>query len=426
MRAARRLRCAGPCVVAVSLLIGLGAARTATAAQWYAIPAVRMQTGYADNPRFATSNRESTEIFDLAPTLEVGARAARWGAAVVGGMHLRRYPGASELNRNDKSANVFSHYDGQRLSWRLDGSYIQTSILGITQPLGPQTALVQFQSQRATGTANPSLTWQVTPTDLLRASYLFEDTSYQDSALLGLSSYRYQRGSLTYQHDLSARLQVFAIPSYSVFDVSAIGFQSRTVGLRFGVTRVFSPTLSATVSAGGRRTKSQGVRQVPEGFFINFRGRPVFIRTGIRRVDVSSLNTGITADASFTKRLERGALTGSFTRALTPGGLGTEVEMNDLSLALNRPLTRRLTGNLSLHLLRVRTVGVTGTTTRRRADRDYARLSPSLRWKWTRQAAVDLSYAYTWIRIQPSRRIARDNVIYLTLSYRWPRITLSR
>lgn len=426
MRAARRLRRAGPYVVAVSLLIGLGATRVAAAAQWYAVPSLRMQTGYNDNPRFAISNGKSTEIFDLAPSLEVGARAPRWGAAVVGGAHLRRYPGASELNRNDNSVNVSSHYDAQRLSWRLGGSYIRSSILGTAQPLGPQTGLVEFQSQRRTGTASPSLTWQVTPTDLLRVSYLFQDTSYQDAARLGLSSFRYHRGSLTYQHDLSARLQVFAIPSYSMFDVPASGFQSRTVGLRLGVTRVFSSTLSATLSAGGRRTESKGVQQIPEGFFINFLGRPVFIQTGIRRVDVSSLNTGVTADASFTKRLERGALTGSFSRSLTPNGLGTEVETNDLSLALNRPLTRRLAGNLSLHLLRARTVGAVDTTRLSSVDRDYARLSPSLRWKWTRRTTVEASYAYTWFRYRSSGRIVRDNVIYLTLSYRWPRIILSR
>ncbi len=423
MRAARRLRCAGPSAVAALVLMGLSGIHAAAAAQWYATPALRMQTGYNDNPRFAISNGKSTEIFDLAPSLEVGARAARWGAAVVGGVHLRRYPGASDLNRNDNSVNVSSHYDAQRLSWRLDGSYVRSSILGTAQPLGPQTGLIRFQSQRRTGTASPSLTWQVTPTDLLRASYLFQDTSYQDAARLGLSSFRYHRGSLTYQHDLSARLQVFAIPSYSVFNVSATGFQSWTAGLRLGVTRVFSPTLSATVSVGGRRTKSSGVQLVPQFIWVLFNGQLFRIPNGTRPIPFSSINTGVTADASFTKRLERGALTGSFTRALTPNGLGTEVETNALDLALNRPLTRRLVGNLSLNLLRTRSAGVAVSNS---VDRDYARLSPSLRWKWTRQAAIDLSYAYTWTRLQPNGRVARENVIYLTLSYRWPRIILSR
>ncbi len=422
MRAARRLRCAGPSAVAALVLIGLSGIHAAAAAQWYAVPALRMQTGYNDNPRFAISNGKSTEIFDLAPSLEVGARAARWGAAVVGGVHLRRYPGASDLNRNDNSVNVSSHYDAQRLSWRLDGSYIRSSILGTAQPLGLQTGLIRFQSQRRTGTASPSLTWQVTPTDLLRASYLFQDTSYQDAARLGLSSFRYHRGSLTYQHDLSARLQVFAIPSYSVFNVSATGFQSWTAGLRFGVTRVFSPTLSATVSVGGRRTKSSGVQRVTQ-FTPEFLNGQWWWVPNARLIPFSSINTGVTADASFTKRLERGALTGSFTRALAPNGLGTEVETNALDLALNRPLTRRLVGNLSLNLLRTRSAGVAVSNS---VDRDYARLSPGLRWKWTRQAAIDLSYAYTWTRFQPNGRVARENVIYLTLSYRWPRIILSR
>jgi hypothetical protein len=263
----------------------------------------------------------------------------------------------------------------------------------------------------------------VTPTDQLRVSYLFQDTSYQDAARLGLSSFRYHRGSLTYQHDLSARLQVFAVPSYSVFDVSATGFQSRTAGLRLGVTRVFSPTLSATVSVGGRRTKSSGVQLVPQFIWVLFNGQLFRIPNGTRPIPFSSINTGVTADASFTKRFERGALTGSFTRALTPNGLGTEVETNALDLALNRPLTRRLVGNLSLNLLRTRSAGVAVSNS---VDRDYARLSPSLRWKWTRQAAIDLSYAYTWTRLQPNGRVARENVIYLTLSYRWPRIILSR
>ncbi len=422
MRAARRLRCASPSAVAALVLMGLSGIHAAAAAQWYAVPALRMQTGYNDNPRFAISNGKSTEIFDLAPSLEVGARAARWGAAVVGGVHLRRYPGASDLNRNDNSVNVSSHYDAQRLSWRLDGSYVRSSILGTAQPLGPQTGLIRFQSQRRTGTASPSLTWQVTPTDLLRASYLFQDTSYQDAARLGLSSFRYHRGSLTYQHDLSARLQVFAIPSYSVFNVSATGFQSWTAGLRLGVTRVFSPTLSATVSVGGRRTKSSGVQRVTQ-FTPKFLNGQWWWVPNTRLIPFSSINTGVTADASFTKRLERGALTGSFTRALTPNGLGTEVETNALDLALNRPLTRRLVGNLSLNLLRTRSAGVAVSNS---VDRDYARLSPSLRWKWTRQAAIDLSYAYTWTRLQPNGRVARENVIYLTLSYRWPRIILSR
>ena len=81
MGAAGRLRRAGPYVVAGALRVGRGARRVAAAAQWYAGPSLRMQTGYNDNPRFAISNGKSTEIFGLAPSLEVGARAPRWGAA---------------------------------------------------------------------------------------------------------------------------------------------------------------------------------------------------------------------------------------------------------------------------------------------------------------------------------------------------------
>ena len=131
----------------------------------------------------------------------------------------------------------------------------------------------------------------------------------------------------------------------------------------------------------------------------------------------------MTVDASFTKQLERGRLRGSFTRSLSPNGLGTEVDTNVLTLALDHRISRRLSGSLSLNLLRARTIGVSVPTS---ADRDWARLSPSLSWRWTPRATVDLSYAYTWTRVQPDSRIARDNVIYLTLSYRWPRITLSR
>lgn len=419
MRCVGRLSLAVASLGALALLIGIGAPQPALGAQWYAAPALQLQSGYDQNPRFLISNPVSTEVFDLMPSLELGARAARWGGRVIGAVHLRRYPGLSELNRNDNSVNVFSHYDTQRLSWQLDGSYAQRSLLGETRPQGVQTGLVQFQSQVATGTASPSLTWQITPTDLLQFAYTFQNTSYQDAALLGLSNFRYQSGAVTYQHDFSPRLQVFGTPSYSMFEVPASGFQSRTAGLQLGITRLFSPTLSATVAVGGRRTQAQGVQTVPLGYIIYF-GQ--LIPIGFKSVDVTSLSTGITVNASVTKRLERGSLSASFTRALSPSGLGGEVETNVLKLDLKRPFTPRLAGFVSLHLLRARSVGTSVSTA---GDHDWARFSPGLRWRWTRRASVALTYAFSWTRNSASGQIAHDNVIYLTLSYRWPRIALS-
>ncbi|HQU14860.1 MAG TPA: hypothetical protein PLO69_01990 [Gammaproteobacteria bacterium] len=386
------------------------------AANWFLQSALDARGGYVDNPRMASlnSNKEPTSVFAAIPTLSLGAEAEQWSVLASGGVSINRYPEASELNQNNTNFNLFSQYITPRFSWQLNGNYVQSSILSTTQPLGSQTALVQTQSQVSTATASPTVTWQISDVDQLTLGYAFQDVSYQNATQLGLFGFRYQQGTVTYTRLLNDSLQLFVTPTYSVFDVPRTQFQSKTASLQVGAREVFSPTLSATVAVGGRRTQSSGVQQA--GFY--FFGR--FIPIG-QPVNVSSLSTGLVLDAKIDKRLERGNLRGHLSRSLTPNGLGTQVQTDTADLNFDHRITERLSGQASLSLLRAR---VLQGTVANSSDRDSAQVTAGLSWAWSPRIDMGLNYSYTWIRQKAPEAIGAGNAIYLTLSYRSTKIPL--
>jgi hypothetical protein len=113
----------------------------------------------------------------------------------------------------------------------------------------------------------------------------------------------------------------------------------------------------------------------------------------------------------------------SFSRTVNPSGSGGEVETGNLTLAIDRQLTpERLSVRFLAEGYRFKALGSTSSS----IDRNYYRLEPALRWRWTEDLDVDISYRYMRQRYVDAPDYAAANAVYLAFSYRPTRISLSR
>ena len=112
-----------------------------------------------------------------------------------------------------------------------------------------------------------------------------------------------------------------------------------------------------------------------------------------------------------------------FSRTVSPSGSGSQVQAGNIYLGIQRQITpERLSARLTAEGYAIRALGPTTSY----VDRNYYRLEPGLRWRWTEDLAVEASYRYARQRYVDADDVATANSVYLVFTYIWPKISVSR
>jgi len=386
------------------------------AAEWFVTPKISTRAGYNDNLTITSQPHNSVEELDLIPEASFGRKTETSGITGQVRFDARRYWGESGLNTNDRLLNLHMYDNGQRMGWTLDGNITRDTTL---QSELNATGLVLQRTPRLMRSLNPGWSYMFNQRTQLKLGYQYQDVRYPDQATLLYQDYRINALTATISHQYSQRLQIFGSASATSYRTTKNqlpyhgAVDARYAILQAGASYAFSQTLSATVYAGARgsRTTIQEQQLIPVGPFVFF--GPVH--------DVTDTNVGSVVNANVQKKFQTGTVSANLSREIQPTGYGGLIETDRLRLSAHHRISARFSDSVDLGLYQTKEV----SSTVRHLDRTFVRVEPAFTWKMTRWWHLTGSYRYARQRYKHQSQTATQNAVYVTLAYTWPKMTTS-
>ena len=403
-------------------LVILGKTSLAQAIEWAAEPSIRAGLEYNDNIFLTTAPHKAVTGANLGANLDLAARQEHWELRGSARLLSRRYEGREDLNTDDTTGELNYNFKTDRSNWQIKTTYASQSILNYDR-IDPDIGVTEKQTKRVTSSASPNWTWQTSETTQLRLDYQFSDVQYEDGVSIGLLDYRQQTTGLTLSDQLTARTNIYAVLNYSDFRVTTPetdistnhSTKSRTNAGQIGITYDITETLKGSLSGGPRKTASTDVVQtiVLCGFF----------QWCLVPTTQSNTAHGLVYAGSLESRLQLTTTTLRFNRTVSPSGTGSEVQADNLNLVIQRQITPdRLSMQLTAEGYEIKALGLTTSA----VDRNYFRIEPGLRWRWTEDLTVEASYRYARQRYVNATDVATANSVYLVFTYIMPKMSSSR
>jgi len=399
--------------ITISALFALNLVASAVvvqAAEWQIDPAINMRMGYNDNIRLTPTDKIDSTEFTLSPSVLFGVRTPR--SDVDGTLHFdfRRYPMVTGLNDNNARVDVNSHYKFEQSQLGLQLHLIQDTTLDSQLE---QTGIVFDRSNRIAKGFTPSWTWLFNERTSIEADYSYENVNYE-SKNPGLSDYDAKTGQLSLVNVLSERTSARITLAHTLTSNDA-GIDSSYTSLQAGATHSFSETLSGSLFAGVRRSEARYPQPVPLFYGPFFLG---YVDTGQKTADVE---WGSVFSASIDKRFERAETSLAASRDISTSFSGIPFTVTRLDWNNRYGFSETLSGNLGLTWYDSESTNKRSTVNSR-----YWTIRPELNWDFTQFWRLSASYRYDHQKYRSSSADAVQNSAYLTLTYRWPRIAISR
>jgi hypothetical protein len=402
------------------------------AAQWSAEPTVSLRSGYNDNYRLTTADHDSVWETDLTPAVKFGLSTENQGLFGNADAAVRRFYGgsgansSSVLDREDYHFKVNSYQQSERNNFGANVEFTRDSTLDTE--LSQTGQVIDNLATRSSTILNPTWTRSLDERTRLDLEYEFNRVDYSDIVgQTGLVNYDFNTVSASLVRVLTPLTQGTLSTSASRYKPET-GLNSDTYAIQAGLTRNHSETLSTSWLAGWRNTNSDTLSAT--GFCVgaapgaNFPkctgGFPV--QTGTETDQVS--NTGSVYAASITKTLERGSLGATVSRLATPSGQGELLDTTRLALTGEHRFTETLRSNLTAEYYKQKTI-VNASGKPETGDTNFFRIRPSVTWQWQREWLLSGEYQYAEDE-NTNGDTARQNAVYLTLTYRPTKIFASR
>jgi hypothetical protein len=394
------------------------AANPSRAAEWSMEPSVTLRTEFDDNINFTSAPHPSVWGIKLSPDVKFSATTETLN--VTGGLRVNfnRYFGESGLNTNDLIFSLRSSYKTERdvLGLNVDAVRASTLVSELSE-----TGVVQARRQRTRLTANPTWSRHLTEATAITASYSYRDARYADTAGTSLINYREQTATAGLQTNLSERDVASVVAYYDRYETDPAQFQANTYGIQAGYDRAFSETLHGNLVVGVRETRSTVSSQAlicdgPILFGICFGNLMLLTSTQ------SGTSTGYTLVAALDKKWETTQLSARLSREINPSGVGALVQTDRAGVFWNQQWSPTVSYSVDGAVYQSRYVGniVTGSNSR------YYRIEPRVSWKITEWWTLSSGYSYSHVKYENTPIGATANVVYLVLSYTWPKLSVSR
>lgn len=428
---------AGPRAAAAALLLGL--AGPAAADSWTLKPVINVGPQYETNPRLQIEARED-EALGLAAGGQLDAVwvSDRNRVRLQPRVRFSRYE--EEADEDLEEDNYYLLAEATRtglrseygLTARWSDVNIRTGQLdsALDTGLPPGSSDLRFinNKQRAISFA-PFWKLRLTPRNSLTLSGTYDDVEFDDSGF-GTIFFDYENfGAVaSLESALTAKLGVGISATVNQFTSAAPSVDTRVDTVFFGPLFVpasalenestsfngsvfanyrFTPTITATLNAGVRRTEIDVTREpvsaegvcfqfIPEGAL-----PPLFAPTPDGVLDQvvqifsapcseSTSDTSFVGEGSLERRTDRNVYFASISRFVVPNVNGFETIRDTLSLRLTRQLDRsRLSGELGLLYFEQAIVADL-----QQQKLDYFRFDAVLRWRMTRDWGVTLRYFF--------------------------------
>ena len=322
---------------------------------------------------------------DTSVSFDLNRQSAGWRSDLVPRVNLRRFVVDSGFDADEYGVNLNNDYTGEYLTAALDFGYTRDSTL-ITE--ATDTGVSRDVIMRQSIDVSPSVTWLINDRWQNQFSFLYNNTSYGSTAS-GLVDYRYLMGSSQASYAYDDTTQLFTTFFVTDFEVASISNHTRTYGLQAGMTKVLTPTVRVTGSAGYVISDIDSIERSFE--LVTNPPPPQFV---LVEKNVTAQATGPIANFTLQKQLALSSLAKfEYSRQLSPGGRGTQTISDHFSLRADLKLKQNwlliLSGSQDMRTS-------VGGLFPGDADRDFAELRGSLRYDINREWSTTGAYRFAY------------------------------
>jgi len=197
--------------------------------------------------------------------------------------------------------------------------------------------------------------------------------------------------------------------------------RDNTYGIRSGYEHAFSETLHGTLAVGWRWTQSTISSQtsICDAPIINgICSGTVSETTAVQQQNSS----GLTLNAVLQKQSETDTLRGQISQEIYPSGAGSLVQTQRIGATWTKQWSPTLSSNIDAGAYQTKYIGGVVTNSNSR----YYSLNSSLSWRVSEPWKLDVGYNYARQKYDSAPVAANANVLYLMLSYAWPKLSASR
>ncbi len=415
---------------------------TCQALDWLFEPDLRANERYADNVTMQANPASiiSSMITTLSPGVMLGYQAEdnelkthfRWNELI--------YHNASSLDFSEKLLDVNHRYRSERFTTSLAAAYYEQSSINPQLIVPTLDVTGQLLVPRFTRSIAPSITFLLTEKNSLQFDYSYQDVSFdrpEGLRNISFSDYTNQQFSSMLTHAYSERLSFNLMGAYSIFDSSISYPQTRSFSFfglpinqsvttnyeqsssnffyQAGLQYAFDELTQFSLSAGMRHTDNdtrfnQTVVYDPEIPFLGLISRS-------EENNFSSKASGHVFAANLIRKGDWGNFNLNASQQLNPSSSGTQQQTTSFAAKANYNIDERWTAGINADYRIAENTSVFNDVTNRN-DRTYTSVTPNLRWRWTPEINLELSYTFAQREYtQLDQSTSTGNNVQLQFSY---------
>ncbi|QPK64886.1 hypothetical protein IVG45_08095 [Methylomonas sp. LL1] len=413
---------------------------------WLLQPDFSATERYTDNLRMQITPTRDNLITTLSPGLLLGYIAENQELKTSFKWNELIYHGESELDFSEKIANASHQFNAERFKTDLSAQYAEQS--SINTQLDPEgSGNLQIQVPRTTRSVSPGITYNLTEQNAVQLGYNYVDVKFDTTESLadnlGFSDYDNQQFSATFIHTYSERLSFNLTGAYSKFNSSNDSSNSRSfitfipappflVGLnqsrttsyeqssttlfyQAGLQYLFDEQTQFSLSAGMRETENR--TRYSQIVTFNPEYPPYITNPEPTEINDTSTASGHVFSANLTRNSEWGGFTLNAGQQLNPSSSGSQQQSTTFSANLRYNLSERWTTGVTASYLMSESTSTLNNNSNISNNRTYTTLTPNIRWRWTPEINLELSYSYRQQEFDALGQTAIGNNLQLQFSY---------
>jgi hypothetical protein len=386
---------------------------------WLFQPDFDANERYTDNLRMQINPTRNNFITTLSPSLLAGfidrnqelRTSFRWNEII--------YHDDPDMDDFGEKIADFSHqFSGESFKTDLKARYAEQSSLN-TQLDQDGSGDLQLQIPRFTISISPGFTYNITEKNALQLGYNYLNVSFDriPGALQGIfsySDYENHQFTATAIHTYSEKLSFNLTGAYSnytspssgtFFDIIEASYETSSTNFTYqaGTQYIFDEQTQLSASAGMRDTNTtQEAKFNPQ------------IAPYINNSFTSS-GSGYVFSANLTRKSDWGGLILNADQQVNPSSNGDQQQSTSFSGNLNYNLNDRWTTGINARYQL--TEATSSGNVNSRNNRSYTTVTPNIRWSWTPEINLDLSYSYRYQKFDNQPDPSIGNNLELQFSY---------
>jgi len=388
------------------IMMGMGAANQAGAADWSFVPSITQRTEFNSNLNLDYTNPQKDCIFSFMPvadfnyTTEVSQLQGHIGLTPL--VYIKQ----SQLDHIDQNYQISGQYAvTPRVNLTLNTAYINDSSL-LQEYLA--SGSIMTRTPRQSILANPGINYLLTERLTTGLSYSFNRVTYQDPQFRPYSTHF---AGLNFKYLLNNEKTTLLSNITGTDTLYPGGDHYQNLGVYLGANHKFTERWELNFLGGLNFGSSSFATQV-----VATASAPYFTLVNTQRLNQTNVTPYVNLSA--TRRWTNLTITGGLTADTNPSSYGSISQYYRAYLGMNYNFTERLAGALS--------GGFTYSTqisnpSSNPYENNYFNINPQLSYQLTERMSLSPGYNFTTRSdLTPTYRTAQAHVAYMMLTYTYP------